>query len=320
MDLDLTPYTKEYDAWLIKLASDNLSRGIIEEPRAYYDEIEVSATTGIITRSSPEVFQNGERFPVKITHMTCGIQYLTTEADPEVADERNIQRVGLGLRFHDQWYMNDRYIAAPLWATGVCTAPLQTSQSTACWRFDRPFILSSRDSLAVKVGLIEGQDTAVPVTVAFTGIGIKSKRPYFFAGDTALTDTVMTSIPGGNYKNDGAEPVLVTDMTVNVAAPLGTLDPTGDIRNLRIQVSQLGNGTNSSWFIGPRTIVPPLLGIGAQNLGVYTGRVVVHRFPMDGLLWEPGEGIDIFVQRLSTATEAQDFKLSIALLGNIVVQ
>lgn len=308
-------FTYEYQQWLLKLAIDNLDKGVIYEPRGYFDEILVPDTTDITARSAAEVFQNGERFPVRLTHVTASMQYL--DAENAVTDEREIQRVGLSMQFHDQWYMNDRFVTVPAWGTDIVAAAPEVSLGTSAWRFEKPFILSSRDTLDVKVQLIQPALTGIPVTVSFTGIGMKSKRPYFFSGSVALTDATLQTIPGSLFKNDGAEPVLVTDMTVNCAGALGSDDPTGDIRNVRVQIRQQGNGTGSRWFIGPTT--PTIIqAVGATNLGVYSGRAVVHRFPGEGLLWEPGEGIDVWVQRL--VESAVGVKLSVGLFGYIAVQ
>jgi hypothetical protein len=50
-------------------------------------------------------------------------------------------------------------------------------------------------------------------------------------------------------------------------------------------------------------------------LGQMQGRAVVHRFPGEGLIWEPGEGIIVQGLALDAAVEGLD--LAVALSGYI---
>lgn len=323
--MDIKPCTTEYEQYLVKLANDNLCRGIIEEPRMYWDSILVPDAglidlPGPTAYSSADVFKNGERFPVRITHVTMQAGYVGDRDGPVVADASEIQRVGVQMRFHDQWYMNPNFCAAPLWATQPCAAAYEIAKATASWKFERPFILGARDTMQVSVKSVVDPSGATPVTVTFTGIGIKSKRPYFFSGVQTLFDQSTQMIPSDNFRNDGAEPVLMTDMIVNCANALGSTDPVGDVRTIQIQVKCVGNGTNANWFVTP-TVPVPIPNANAGNLGAYSGRAVVHRFPGDGLIWEPGEGIDIAIQRISAPqTNTTTIYFQIGLLGYIAVQ
>ena len=54
--------------------------------------------------------------------------------------------------------------------------------------------------------------------------------------------------------------------------------------------------------------------------GSYSGRALVHRFPGQGIIWEPGEGIEVTInQELDSAIEAATFT-NIALVGYIAIQ
>jgi hypothetical protein len=118
-----------------------------------------------------------------------------------------------------------------------------------------------------------------------------SKRPYILTGQTQLTTLGSVDISSVDFRNDGSEPLIITDMTVSVSAEVGANDPTGAIGRIRISVRQVGNGTQSYWFQGPTNLVPFAPYPQATLMGVTTGRAVVHQFPGDGLFWEPGEGI-----------------------------
>lgn len=315
---------QEYRAFLVKLAADNLCRGIIEEPRAYYDRLTFDPTiSNAPTFGASNTFLNGERHPVRLTHMTAAVAYVD-EAGNTAQDERLIQRMRLRMRHHDYFYMRNQFVPLPLWNNTHTAAADVVSFGTSAWFFERPLVLSARDALEVSVQLEDNppdEDGNVPVSVSFTGVGLYSRRPYFLFGDVTIADDTIVNIAMDNYRNDGAEPILITDMTTNVGNQLGLDDPTGDIRRARVRVWQNGNGTNADWFQGPTGTALPIEMIPASLLGVRSGRAVTHRFPGDGLIWEPGEGIQIAVNHSGiTQGVFPDVQLDIALLGYIAVQ
>jgi hypothetical protein len=322
-EFNISKYTQEYTNYLVKYAHENLLKGIIEEPRVFFDEIAIG-NYPIQNFSGSDIFKNGERFPIRLTHLTLGPVFSLDEgADPPAPfPEQVIQRMGVQFRFHDQWYMNPNFVAAPNWSNIPTATPPGVNETTASWRFIRPVILGTRDTMEIQVGLLipPPPQTAVPVSVTFVGLGIESKRPYFFNGQIGLFDTALRSIPTANFRNDGAEPVMLTDLVVNTGGATGAdvAVGIGNIRNVRIQIKQVGNGTNARWMIGP--VTPGPQAVCASNLGILTGRCIVHEFPGDGLLWEPGEGIDIAVQALDQAEGLATSKLSIALAGYISIQ
>ena len=57
----------------------------------------------------------------------------------------------------------------------------------------------------------------------------------------------------------------------------------------------------------------------ASLLGVRSGRAVVHQFPGDGLIWEPGEGIDLRIQGFPDLEEIPNVDVNIALTGYITI-
>lgn len=281
---------------VISLGQGMIRSGVINEPRLYFDEITPDANSTVITAGQPETFYNGEQFPVRITHMLASVRYLNSATPQMVANQLDIARLALRLQFHNSFYMNPNPLPLTLWGNKVVAAPEAFSAGNAHWDFianGQPFVLAVRDTMIVRVGL---QDTAapatpVPVDVAFHGIGALSKRPYIFTGHILLAAPGDVDISNPDFRNDGSEPVIITDLTVTVSAITGSSDPTGAIGRIRIGIKQVGNGTQANWFSGPQNLVPPAPRPQATLLGLTTGRAVVHQFPGDGLYWEPGEGI-----------------------------
>lgn len=312
-----------YVDYVINMAKGKALRdGIITEPRAYYDIIDVNSD-GVETTGTPGVFVNGEQFPVRLTHLLGSVTHLQQD-DQTVDDQRNIQRIGLRMVFHDQFYMNRDFLPVPIWGTKVVAPPPPIAFNNSTWDFvanGQPFVLSARDTMQVQVVLntaaAPGAAAARPINVIFTGFGMLSKRPYLMNGQVNLEDLQQTTLTTVDFRNDGTEPIVITDVSVNVGAALDAADAQGDITELSINIRQVGNGTNAEWFIGPQTPVP-IPNMPAQLMGLTTGRAVVHEFPDGGLLWEPGEGITVNTQRIGTADF--DSRLALALAGYIMVQ
>lgn len=304
--------------YLVALASKNVREGIIEEPRVFYDTFVLQADE-IETASHPDVFINGEQFPVVITQLSAAIRPDFTQVAPNpTLDERFIQRVGLRLSFHDQYYQSRNFVPMPLWLNKVVAAGDLVTQGSSAWTFERPFVLSARDSLRVTVALesTPSVDNVRRVTVSFTGTGMLSKRPYFFSQSLELDGTVPAVLPTQGFRNDGAEPVAVTDMAVHCGGESFGASAEGDIRQLRFNVRQIGNGTQADWFEGP-SVPLPLNQCPAILTGYTSGRAIVHRFPGKGLLWEPGEGITMDAVALDPSVVG--FELAVSLSGYIAV-
>lgn len=327
----------EYQAYLQLLAESNVVDGVIYEPRGFFDLIPLDGTREVA--GHPEVFRNGEAFPITITHMTASVAYLD-KAGESVVDERLLQRIGLYLNFHDQAYMNPpqqlggngagsilRAAPLPTWSNVITSAADALTRGTSSWRFPKPFILAARDTLNVRTRFYDAPDEPVPVSVSFTGIGMISRQPYFFSAVGQWADAAWHQLDptGIAYANDGAEPVMIVDMVVNVQADITQADPTGDSRRVYVDVRQIGNGTQAKWFSGPIDVPTP--GSAPQFvpdnampgilLGVRTGRALVHQFPVE-LVWQPGEGISVIAQAL-TETVGNNVSLNLALTGYITV-
>jgi hypothetical protein len=310
----------KYTDYVIELAKPlQIRSGVINVPRVYFDEIPLSAVADGITVGTPGTLVNGEQFPVRLTRMVASIRYLTQAG--LLANDIFLQRVGLRMRFHDQYYMNPNFLPVPLWGNQCVAPPVPVGSNLAHWDFvknGQPFVLSARDTLIVSVQLQDAANpsSAVPVSVMFTGIGELSRRPYMFSGSVDLDTVARTDLSTVDFRNDGIEPVVITDMTVSVSAQEDATTE-GNINRLRINVRQVGNGTNADWFVGPQTPPPPIPLMQATLCGVTTGRALVHEFPGDGLIWLPGVGITVENQaRIAGMTAV----LVIGFSGYIMVQ
>lgn len=330
-------FTNDYAAYMQLLAETNPTAGVLYEPRAYFNFFTLDDLQEV--HGAPEVFRNGEDFPIFITHLTASTSYLNQGATGPTLDERLIQRVGLYLNFHDQYYMNapqqlggsgaDAVIQAapiPTWANVPTGGPEVLTRGTSSWRFAKGCILSTRDTLKVRARLYSVPAAAVPVTVSFTGVGLISRQPYFFSGTVQPDSLGWVDFDVTNFANDGAEPVILTDMVVQVQADIESVDPTGDSRRVYISVRQIGNGTGADWFRGPINVQTPGIlnnllpsdALPAVLFGVKQGRAVVHQFPQP-LVWEPGEGITATMQAL-IASAGTTVNVNLGLLGYIAVQ
>jgi hypothetical protein len=303
---------------IIRTAKENLCDGRFFEPRWFYDEITVNDDQ-TINQNNPDAFKNGEAFPIKITHIIMAIRSINSASPLVVSDERLIQRVGVKLLFHGQEYMAREFTVAPLWHNKRVAAPDSVSLGQSAHRFFEPWLLTARDVMKVQVQLLQATDsgTTRKATVAFAGFGLDSRRPYWKASDINLSSTTIGNLDVSLLRNDGDEPIVMTDMTAHLSAQSNKNDPSGDISLLRVQVNQVGNGTNSEWFKHASSNAPSTLML-AQMLGTHTGRCVVHRLDEDTpIYWEPGEGLNVQVQAIQQSIGAP--VLAIALAGTIII-
>ena len=332
MDEIPTKGTNEYQQYVIQLAKGpTLYEGVVNEPRLYYDRLLIPQNTTIEVNGTPDAIYNRELFPVRLTHMTAGVSF--TPLSEFAVLPSLIQTVGLQLRYHDQFYMNAIPIPIPAWSNKVVAAPDVNSLAMSTWDFvasgSRPPVLAKQDTFQVDVACtddpaIQTVDPAHPldVTVTFTGFGLMSKRPYLFSGTLHLTSqNTRKSISASNFRNDGNEPIIITDMTVLVGPQVINDQPPvflqGDIRRVALNVRQVGSGTGSWWFSGPQnTSLCP-----AQLLGITTGRVVVHQFPGVGQLFGPADGMTVMMQMLHALDPQSDqlTPIDIGFVGYIMV-
>lgn len=308
------------DAYIHKLAKRNLAEqsAILCEPRCYYDVFTFPLGTEVVF-GNPDVFRNGERFPLRITHLTMAMLYTGDDQEtPPLGDERMVQRYGLRIKAHGTYYQNSVFTPLPLYANvPVATSPV-TSTAQATWKLDKPFIMANRDAMEIMVQLIVAPSvgTTERVTASLEGIGFYSKQPKVFRGTLEISDAGQHTLDIDQFRNDGTEPFELHQITIHQAAPATRSDPIGNVANVRFRMRNNGNGTNQWWTLGPTTgsqFVPaPLCGIGVS-------RAVVHKLPGDGWLWYPNEGVLPEVRSFDT-TRAAGESVLLGFVGYIAVQ
>lgn len=336
------PLNPRTDELVTFLAQRNVVDGILCEPRLKCQLFDFSAASGVITpqASDDATFINGEQYPVRITHLVAAIR----DQGPDIvegatSDPRYIQTIGLRLRAHDTFYMNDEFVRLPLWANQPIAAADPISRSLSSWTFgfgkERGGVfMGSKDSFQVEVALEYPVDpdteVGLGVQVTFHGVGAISRRPKQLTGFRTFTQKDGVSpraIAPQSFLNDGTEPLEITEVTVHCFAPDGSAgtDPVGNIRRLRMKVQQSGNGTNQRWTSTPAlTTTPSILSLDdcvpASLWGLTTGRAVVHELPKNsddypGWLWYPNEGMTLEVQPAADIRTA----VYVGLVGHIVV-
>jgi hypothetical protein len=305
----------ELRAYLVKLAAGKVEKGILQEPRAYYDIFAVN-DDGTPTAGNAEIFRNGEDFPVMLKHVVFGLGALSQDGK-NTQDPRNIGFIGVNFRWHDQFYMNPSFNSAPSWGNVHNAGPQPIVVSTAAWKFPVPFIMSARDTLKIDCQALVSppQDEPFQFQMNFNGIGMLSGRPYVLSGQVNLPDQQESALPTQYLRNDGGEPIVVVDGTANLSSPEGDLDPQADISQVAFNVRQIGAGTNAQWFQGPNNTGLPEL-MPAHLFGVTMGRVIVHKFPGDGMMLNPGEAFSVAAQASKHDLGAI---LNIAAFGYLIV-
>lgn len=312
----------DYTDYVIRTAKTALLRkGVINEPRTMFDEIPVPTSTGIIGPGSPGTFINGEPWPIRLTHIVASTRYLAADGI-NLGNDLTANLIGMRLLFHDQYFMNPQFVAIPTWGNKATANANPSDEGTSHWDFvanGQPFVLSARDTLVVSCQLqvAPEEGTSVPVTVTFLGIGLISRRPYLLQGSRDISSLAPVDLSTVDFRNDGLEPIAITDMQVTVGGT--SLEaPQGQVANLRFNVKQVGNGTNTWWFAGPTAPVNQQR-MQANLAGLTTGRAVVCQLPGDGFIWEPGEGMTVEVGARTNFGEIPQQTLCVALAGYVMV-
>ena len=315
--------------WMIREAERSLVEGTLYEPRCYFDLIQLASTAppGPIVPGTTGAFTNTEQFPVRITRMTVSPLFSVEQGGAQsVLDEQLLQQLALRLRVHDSYYQSRVPARIPLWQNELPTIPDVVAPGVSVWHFDRPLILSSRDTLQVIGQMLDrtsGDERTI--SVGFQGVGYITRRPYYLEGSADFTAAALrTNFDQAPYRNDGSEPIVIHTMVVRVSANALALDLTGDTRFGGLFVSQIGNGTNAPWIQPPpAAFANPFNAITmcpASLLGGDGGRALIHRFVGTGLVLEPGEGVDIDAQNLGVTISPGPIALAVGMLGYIAVR
>lgn len=287
------------------------------EPRVLYDVFSFDGATETVF-ANPDIFRNGERYPIRITHITAQVLHVADDEQlPLGGDERMVQRYGLRIRGHGTYYQNAVHAPLPLWHNVPNAASDVATLGQSTWVLDKSFIMGNRDTFQVQVRLAVAAAVSERVSVAFHGRGLYSKEPKTLVGTlviTAAMGTTVQTITAESYRNDGSEPLEVTQVVFHHAPNVNTANPTGNARNFRVRIKCNGNGTNAWWIAGSPTLNNDLVPV--PLLGTCTGRSIVHRLPGGGWLWYPNEGVrPEMLSYTSTRTES----VVLAFIGYVMV-
>lgn len=296
-----TATTQKAAAEALAAPVKNVCKGVLYEPRLYFDSFTFPANgTAPFQQGNPNVFRNGEQFPIWITHILAIMQGLKDQSPgqtPGPGDERLIQNYGMRIKGHDAYYMNGDVVPLPCWHNVRTAGSDPITRGNASWIFHHPVVLGQRDVFVVDVQLPLNAniETATTVAVTFSGHGMLSQRPYLLAAQASIAagSTASVQLATDLFRNDGTEPIVIESMSIQANAPDLSLNPAGDIQSLSIQLRHNGNGTNQNWSFGP---IPAGGGTAplapAALWGPNTGRAIVHKLPALGWLWQPGQGVD----------------------------
>src|SRR5271156_4336251 len=97
-----------------------------------------------------------------------------------------MQSLSLRLRVHDSYYESRVPARLPLWANVRPTIPDYVSPGEAVWCFERPLVLSSRDTLQVIGQILDATAPQRNISVMFHGVGYTPRRPYFWEAAQAF--------------------------------------------------------------------------------------------------------------------------------------
>lgn len=316
--------------YLRKLARENVCKGVLYEPRLFFDRVTFAIDGQDEVFADSEVFVNGEEFPVRITHILAAMDVggvLSPPPTPVQGDPRLIQRIGLRVMSHDTYYRHGNFIPLPLMHNVHSAASPVTSPGVSTWKFPFPVVLAKRDAFVVPVELntapLANQNRRVGC--ALGGLGQLSRRPVQLSADTVLTDTNETDLDIGDLRSDGAEPVEIYELNWWSGPESDDNDGAGDIRQLSCGIRQTGNGTHENWHRAPKYAgapdKPP-----ATLWGVSEGRAVVHELPIDpenpasmGWTFQPGQGVQIALKNFDTTRQQTvEENVWVALAGYII--
>lgn len=309
---------KEYQH---RLAQRNLAEAdaVLFEPRVLYDVFTFDGSTEYVF-ANPAIFRNGERWPIRITHIMAQMLYEADDAQSPVGgDERLVQRYGMRIKAHGTYYMNSEHVPLPLWHNQPAAASDVATLSQTTWKLNQPFIMGNRDTVQVEASLIvaTSSETTQRISVALEGVGRYTRTPKRFVATRSFTDadgTNAVTLDIDSFRNDGTEPFEIHKITVNHVPDTGTADPTGTIRGVRIRMRNNGNGTGSWWIAGAPALANDR--VPAPLFGTETTRAIVHRLPGKGWLWYPNEGVR---PELRSFVPSREESVVIALVGHLMV-
>jgi len=354
---------------VVQFASKNRGEGVLIEPRAYFDFLNyVDASVDLnvqVWNTDPGAFTNGEQFPVRLTHFVVSPNFKvatfgTKDNVAQYVYPDALHSVKLRIERYDEFYMNEFLINAPAWHNVNIAPPVAVGNALVTRTLKHAIVLSARDSFRVECERVPFGDAvgvsasnaeppvtvtgSVAVTFTFTGVGMRSGRVYTW-GDTLnfyADGPSIQSFDPAQLQNVGGEPVAITQMSFqvgpgdpilngDVTVPPADAPAMFDTRLFRVGIRQQGNGTQADFQHGP-TYPTEIRRMPLSLWGTDVGQSVVHQFPGDGLLLDPGQTVRVQGTRLAAIGADEDEReafaaglhypevVSIGLLGYLMVK
>lgn len=329
---------------LVREAAKNLDRGVIAEPRVYYNAWAPANTLlNVPRRSTAQAFMNGEQFPVRITHATVNSRSpLERELSPWPVDT-NIFDWKIRFKHHDQAYPSGRPLLVPnLHNCNIGLAHF-VNDSAVHYEFERPYVMTPRASLRIEwaaPGTLDFTEALFSTTVTLIGVGMYSFRPYVLSDSQSLVfyaqreaSLIRGMFNPENLRNDGQEPIAITDLVFSTGVT-DTVEARGNVPDYALQmplseiglrIRAQGDNTGANWTTFPALesadapVRPfPKEFVTARLLGKDGGRAVTHRFPGEGVTIEPGD--EIIVEMTQLRELHPEAMVEVALLGYIEVK
>lgn len=314
---------------LRQIARMNSCKGVRIEPRVWWDQFEFSADllnpTSRLVASHDTAYRNGEPFPIRITHVLACMRVQIEGPDsppqaPPQGDPRLLHWYGMRFNGHSTYYQDRFFLPIPAWANVNTVGNQQSTFDTTSWRFDYGIPFANRDVLEVETRLETTPSSARIVSVGFDGVGRASKQPYKFGASTTLSDTGKATCNADTLRNTSAEIIDITGMDFYCSGPVDDADPTGDSRELRVQVKQTGSGTQRTWFRSPRTNDVPNTLMPSPLAGIRSGQAMVHKLPGDGWLFQQGQGVNLELEKIvGTPDRTLVERVFVALAGYVII-
>lgn len=318
-------------AELTQLRKRNLVDGVAFEPRLYFDKY-TFAPGQVQSLGSREAYRNRGEYPVRITHITAIMDLPpdpeTVEGDLTQGDERLLHRYGMRVISNDTPYMADIAVPIPTWANKPVAGPAALARSGATWLFGCPWVMANDDTFQVDIEqLVSRGAVGRNVSVGWQGTGRLSGRPYSIMTSTPepTLSTSRVALPADVTRNEGAEPIDLTQMTVSVGPFLDQAE-VSDAREVLINFKKSGNGTHEQILKGPKlSSGPGIPRVPVPLLGTGVGRAMVHALPWDifddarGWVLYDGQGLDVELTNFDTSRPVEE-SVWVAMVGYAIIR
>lgn len=234
--------------------------------------------------------------------------------------------MGLYLEHTNYYFMRRQFIPFAAWSNQTTNTHQADNGQSATWEFARPALMGPRDALRVTVRLDptfwswpflatipeQVDNPGVPrlldvlrleASVVFSGVGLLTKQPYYYGGKAVFEKDAapLVVLDPGQFRNGGMEPIVLLSMAVvshGLVCQMGAISIGSSsaevavpvpVETFSVGVRLEGNGTQEDWIVGPQNNVTPEE-CPAHLVGMTSGPSVIHRFPGDGVILQPGEG------------------------------